>query len=147
MARLRPLFSDAIDREMGFTTRVGFDPDTGRYGIERVQDVEPLILANRADFNSGHDGYSPSRDIQRVASIPLVVVEKWMKAGINIFDEDDWPKIARLLDSPEYAYLRTAPGRISRRRERRVYTGAGSHRSEAEEIHAVNRGFRDGVSW
>jgi len=147
MARLRPLLSDAIDRESGFTTRVGYDPETGRYGIERVQDVEPLILANRQDFLSGHDGYSPSRDIQRVASIPLGVIEQWLKAGINVFDDNDWPKVTRLLDSPEYAYLRTAPGRISRRRERRVYTGAGSHRSHAEEIHAIQRGYRDGVSW
>lgn len=147
MGRLRPLFSDAIDHEVGIETRVGYDPDTGRFGIARTQDVEPLLALNRQDMASGLDGYTPSRDLQRVASIPLIIVEKWAKAGINVFDEDDWPKVARMLDDPQFAYLRTAPGRLSRRPERRYYTGAGSHRSAAEAAQAVERGIREGASF
>ena len=147
MARMRPLFSDLIDRELGIATRVGYDPDTDTLGIERIQDFDPILDANRRDMNSGLDGYTSSRDLQRVASIPLIVVEKWLKAGIDVFNEDDWPKVAAMLDSPDYAYLRTAPGRLARRPQRQVFTGVGSHRSAAEQAQVVERGIREGTSF
>ncbi|GAG52779.1 unnamed protein product, partial [marine sediment metagenome] len=48
------------------------------------------------------------------ASIPLVVVEQWMKEGINMLrpTEEDKKKIRQKLNDPEFRYLRTAPGRI-----------------------------------
>ena len=48
------------------------DRSTGDIGIETVQNVTPILEANAADYNSGNDGYTPSRDMRKVASIPLV---------------------------------------------------------------------------
>ena len=79
--------------------------------IRRVQDVEPVLDRNKALYTH-NDGYSPSRDIRRVASIPLVVVEQWMKEGIDIFDPNCREAVKKKLNDPENLFLRTAPGRL-----------------------------------
>jgi hypothetical protein len=49
----------------------------------------------------------------RAASIPNIIVEKWKKEeGIDIFNNDDWPKIKAKLNSEEFKFLRTSPGKI-----------------------------------
>jgi hypothetical protein len=94
------------------------DPMTGDLTVIRGEDVEPLLEANKALFNSG-DGYSPSREWRRAASIPLALVEKWKnELGVDVFNQDHMPKVRELLDSSEYRYLRTAPGTLSRKPRR-----------------------------
>ncbi|HUW16881.1 MAG TPA: hypothetical protein VMW94_07365, partial [Actinomycetes bacterium] len=127
----RPGLIAALD---GMTTRFTFDAHDDRMTVERQQDVEPILKEN-ARLRNLNDGYSPSRDLRRVAAIPNIVIEKWFKAGINVHDENDWPKIAAMLDSPDYAYLRTAPGRVSRKPSTdRTYFGAGGSRRSSSEI-------------
>lgn len=99
-------------------------PADNKIVIERFQEVDPILAANRAELLSGHDGYTPSRDLRKVASIPLIIVEQLYQRGINIFDPNDWPKVAGLLDSPEWQAFRTAPGRISRRAVRETFVPA-----------------------
>jgi len=90
-------------------TGVWFD---GTKIIERkTQDVEPFLDRNKELYNAG-DGYSPSRDLRRAASIPLVVVEQWLSEGIDIFNPDHAEAIKRKLNDPENRYLRTAPGTL-----------------------------------
>lgn len=78
---------------------------------ERTQDVAPVLDANKRLFNDG-DGYSPSRDMRRVASIPLIVVEQWLKEGVDVFNPDHSKEVRRRLNLPEWRHLRTAPGRV-----------------------------------
>lgn len=81
----------------------------GRLEVERIQDVEPYLEKNKAHRNDFvRDRKSNLREI---ADIPMVIVERWMKAGINVFDKNDFPKIQRMLNSNEYAFLRTSPGK------------------------------------
>lgn len=78
----------------------------------RVQDVEPIFERNKAQQNSG-DGWTPSKDMRKVASIPVVIIEKWMREeGVNIFDPNHADAVKRLLNSNEYRYLRTALWRL-----------------------------------
>lgn len=91
-----------------------FDPTAGREGslvIERRQDVAPILAFNRKLYNH-NDGYSPDRTWRRAASIPNVVVEQWMREGINIYTKEGWQRAKRRLNDPEWLFLRTAPGRI-----------------------------------
>jgi hypothetical protein len=88
------------------------DPMTGDLTVIRGADVEPILEHNKA-LHSFNDGYSPSREWRRAASIPLVIVEKWRNEhGIDVFNPDHMPAVKRLLNSSEYLYLRTAPGRL-----------------------------------
>lgn len=93
-------------------TRVHKHSDGEHLTFERVQDVEAILDRNKQLANDG-DGYSKSRELRRVASIPLVVIEKWLnEEGINFFDPNCEAVIRRKLNSQEYQYLRTAPGRL-----------------------------------
>lgn len=47
-----------------------------------------------------------------VAEIPNIVIEQWLKEGINIFDKNDAKKVQAKLNSNEYAYLRTSTGKM-----------------------------------
>jgi hypothetical protein len=79
--------------------------------VRRTQDVEAILDENKR-LATLNDGYSPDRSFRRVASIPMSVIEQWMKEGINIFDKNCAQAIRRKLNSPDYLYLRTAPGRV-----------------------------------
>jgi hypothetical protein len=84
----------------------------GELLIERFQDVSPILENNKILANSG-DGYSASREWRRAASIPLIIVEKWKtEEGIDVLNPDHQEAVRRKLNSSEYAFLRTAPGRL-----------------------------------
>jgi hypothetical protein len=93
-------------------TRFVEDASTGDLIVHREADVEPLLELNKALATSG-DGYTPSRELRRAASIPLAIIEKWRNEhGIDVFNPDHMPAVRKLLNSSEYAFLRTAPGRL-----------------------------------
>lgn len=81
-----------------------------------TQDVAPRLELNK-QMATHNDGYSPSRELRRVASIPYAIGIKWlneegwwfMDAG---HDPDVAKKLAAKLNDAEYAYLRTAEGRV-----------------------------------
>jgi len=81
--------------------------------IRSVQNAEPIIERNKA-LRTHDDGYNGDRTLRRVATIPAIV-------RIKIMQEQGWDpwkphlhpeKMARFLNDPDYAYLRTADGRI-----------------------------------
>ncbi len=100
----------------GITERIVHDAQADELHVERVQDVEPILEANKADFNSapGLGSQRFKKPMVHAARIPLIVIEQWMKEGINIFDPSPEmkKKVRDKLNSAEYAYLRTTPGRI-----------------------------------
>ena len=64
---------------------------------------------NKKELNndSMYGGVATS-GMRKVASIPLIVIEKWKRElGIDIMDKNDMPKIKKLLNDPEYRWLRT----------------------------------------
>jgi hypothetical protein len=89
-----------------------FDPDTNIATVRRVVDVEPRIEANKK-LQTHTDGYTPSRDLRRVASIPNAIIHKWLvEEGIDIHDRNHWPAIKRKLNSSDWRWLRTSEGQI-----------------------------------
>jgi len=96
----------------GITEIFDMDELTGEITIERVQDVEPVIEANKRAQSAG-DGFSPSRELREIAEIPMGVVELWRTVlGVDIFNRDHWPAVKRLLRDSEWRHLRTSPGGI-----------------------------------
>jgi hypothetical protein len=77
-------------------------------------DVTDHLEQNKAMMNH-NDGYSPSRELRRVASIPAIIILKWKEElGVDFYssDPEQKRKVRQLLNSNEYLFLRTAPGRI-----------------------------------
>lgn len=84
--------------------------DGGALTFAGVQDVEPILDSNR-DWRNG----SRQRgDFRKVASIPMIVIEKWlfeehargnigMRMGTPEFDD----LVRRKLTDPDWAYLKT----------------------------------------
>ena len=77
--------------------------------VKRTQDTTPYLEANRRR----RDNFVAKRgsNMRLVADIPNIVVEQWMKMGVNVFDRNDAKKVQALLNSNEYQYLRTSPGK------------------------------------
>lgn len=93
--------------------------ESGRIVVKRTQDVEGYFEQNKAEFNSApswrpYASGKKDRPLRKVASIPNIVVEAWMKEGVNIFDPSPemQKKVAEKLNSNEYSHLRTYPGRV-----------------------------------
>jgi hypothetical protein len=93
-------------------------PD-GKGGIEIsiTQQIAEMLERNKA-MTAHNDGYTPSREIRRAASIPASVRLKWIiEEGWDWMMHDRDPgiaqKLAAKLNDPDWAHLRTAPGRIS----------------------------------
>lgn len=102
-----PLFTSAA----GITHALRPDGD-GTYSVVSSFDCEPILDQNKAMANH-NDGYSPSREMRRVASIPLILIHKWLtEEGWNALDPACADKLKAKLNSSDFAYLRTAPGRL-----------------------------------
>lgn|GEM_PF-937839 len=94
---------------------VHFAEDDGAGGllIHSVQDVAPILERNKAMANH-NDGYSPSRELRRVAFIPNIVRLKWLnEEGWDAWRPDLYgERLAAKLNDPDWRFLRTAPGRV-----------------------------------
>ena len=97
-------------------TRWHEDESAGQVTVERVQDVEAILDNNKRSLNDGTNGYSKSKDLKRVASIPLVVIEQWMKEdGVNFLSlqgTDREKYLRKKLNDPNNKWLRTSGGRM-----------------------------------
>lgn len=91
----------------------------GRHSIEihSEQECDEIIAVNRDLRNE--ENFSGSlwngRDMVRVASIPLIELERWRKEeGIDFwrFNDEDKARITQKLNDPSFSAFRTAPGRI-----------------------------------
>lgn len=102
------------DRATGVKTLARYDDVTEEMTIGSVQDVNPILEQAAASRND------PSQPWRRegggemgwwkVASIPLVLVEKWKREdGIDVFNKDHTDAVVKKLNDPDYAYLKTAP--------------------------------------
>lgn len=97
----------------GITTNYYWDTASKKLIVQRIQDVEPELNQNKAEYNH-HTDHKATRykgASHKVASIPPGVVEQWIKEGFNIFTCTD-AELRRKLNDPDYKYLRTMPGRL-----------------------------------
>jgi hypothetical protein len=94
-----------------------FVESDGKVTVKRSQDVNPILQKNKRLYTL-NDGYSKSKDLKRVASIPTMVLELWAREynGTNNWwqiPKSERTKILKLkLNSNEYRYFRTASGRM-----------------------------------
>lgn len=91
----------------GIETQYHYDADGDKLIINRVQDIEPILKFNK--ILQGDKSLTRSKEFRRVAKIPMVVIEQWLKEGIDIFSQDPEmkKKVKRRLNDSSYSYLRT----------------------------------------
>ncbi len=104
-----------VEKEGLMTTT--YHQDNDKVVIERNIDYKPIVEHNKKLY-SQNNGYSKSKDLKRVASIPTLVLEIWSKeynGNSNWFalPSDVQKKILKKkLNSSEFQFFRTAPGRL-----------------------------------
>lgn len=96
-------------------TKFKYDHSEDKVVLQNVQDVGPLLELNKKEL-TGDSMYGTGDNavgMRKVASIPLVVIEKWKRElGVDIMNKNDWPKIKQLLNDPENRFFRTREGRL-----------------------------------
>ena len=89
----------------GLRTWHEHDEESGRTLIHYEGDAEPMIARNRAAANAA---YGRLGEMTHVAAIPASVQMQWLvEKGVDVLDPDHRQAVARLLDDPEWRYLKT----------------------------------------
>jgi hypothetical protein len=84
------------------------ETDAG-FNLHYEQDCEPIVEMNKAKQSAGRAYYAKDNEMWKVASIPITVQYQWLtKHGVDIMNKDHWPGVKRLLNDPEWRYLKTA---------------------------------------
>jgi len=87
---------------------------------ERKINHKPILDHNKKLYTQ-NDGYSADKSLKRVASIPTIVLEIWAKEYNKDQNKGNWfalPKnvqtkiLKEKLNSSDYKYFRTAPGKF-----------------------------------
>ena len=88
-----------------------FDSDGNLEGLHLVNDVEPIIDANKQAQCDGNKGYGETLELQHIARIPVsVLMEYCQKNNIPLKyalgGREQMDVIKRILKDPDYRYLR-----------------------------------------
>ena len=88
----------------------------GELVVKRTQDVAPYLDSNKRMQADGAGGWRRTAKLRRrqIADIPNIVVEAWLKEGFNVFQVSE-RELRKKLDHPDWAYLKTIPGRVGQR--------------------------------
>ena len=74
--------------------------------FSRTQEITDDFLKRNAEAR--HEStLGPARDFHRIASIPTVVVDQWMRDGFNIFEASAKEIVAKLKQQDNQAFLTT----------------------------------------
>lgn len=88
---------------------ITFHDDTDASFVVKKEQSIPKSFLDRLNNERIESSSTRMGDYHRVASIPTVVVEKWMKEGFNIYDKNTTAKeiVARLKNENLEAFLTT----------------------------------------
>jgi len=94
------------DPVSGAVEHYKYDPDGDRCIIRRSADIEPIIEANKRSANDGIV-QNKGRDMRFAARIPPEVQLLWLQQyGVRAWDKNHKGAVRRLLNDPEWRYLR-----------------------------------------
>lgn len=102
-----------------------YESDGSTARITRVQDVTPIIEDNKKRAqDSSHSTAGIKKGWWHMAHIPNVVLEMWKSQGLikDVFftQPEDLKRVERLLEDPQWRYLKTTPHRIYIPRKKKV---------------------------
>lgn len=102
--------SRVVAQHDGWTELLHFNPDDS-FTLEKVVDVQPVLDANKRRHNDNPMGWSKTKEWRHVASIPPIVQLKWIERyGADPLAKGNEDLLKRVLDDPEWRYLRTGGG-------------------------------------
>ena len=98
--------------DMDSTSTTTFEEEAdGTVHIEKTMDAEPILNVNKMEYHTGVNNPTSSALGRKVASVPLVVWQNWMKETNGAIQKDS-KILARYLNDPDNKFLRTHNSRI-----------------------------------
>ncbi len=103
-----------FDPLTGITTTFDYDHLTDTTIIGREQDLTPALDRNKRLQNDPEYWRKGVKDSwSHEAFIPNIIIEKWKQEyGVDVFNKNDIRKVKKLLNDPQYRYLKTTTKRI-----------------------------------
>lgn len=102
------------DPYTGVTTTFDYDHVSDTTYIGMYQDVSVILDRNKALQND--EDYSKNgikTEWWHMCKIPNIVIEKWKnEKGVDVLNKDHWPAVKKLLNDPEWKWLKTTAGYI-----------------------------------
>lgn len=98
------------DRFTGVVQKYVRSEQKGKWHLQtRSADLQGNVDANKRAQNDGRQRFKVDGvTFERVASVPVFVVELWKKQyGIDVFNKDHAKAVERLLNNPDLKYLKT----------------------------------------
>ena len=93
--------------------KVAHNTEDGGLVIETVQDVSSIIEQNKKEYNANNGKWGGDIFDNKIASIPLTVIDDLNKAGImRGFHVVDQKKFRAWLNNPDNRFCRTRQGRV-----------------------------------
>ena len=83
-----------------------YDVERDAFTIERIQETDPIVEANKRNFNDASGNWRG--DMHKIASIPMDLFMQLQKQGIT----SDAKAFKKWLNDPENRYFRAKPGRV-----------------------------------
>ena len=81
-----------------------------RVVIERLQDVAPIIEANKRQYNEAGGRMG---EMVHIGRVPAVVIDQWCKEdGINYLDKANRKALLAKLHHPDNRMFKTHPGKF-----------------------------------
>ena len=93
--------------------KVAHNTEDGGLVIETVQDVSSIIEQNKKEYNANNGKWGGDIFDNKIASIPLTVIDDLNKAGImRGFHVLDQKKFRAWLNNPDNRFFRTRQGKV-----------------------------------
>lgn len=93
----------------GITTSFDYDPVSDQTIIGR--EADPTAYVEYGKELQKHEEYSKDgikKGWWHYCIFPPIIIEKWLKEhGVNVFNKDHQKAVFRLINQPEYRYLKT----------------------------------------
>ena len=92
-------------RKIGDNQIFHYHNPTGEFAIEHIENIQPLIDSNKKLQNEDH---SIRDEFRLSARIPMTVYYEWKrKFGVDLYNKNHSQAVKKLLNSPDYRYLKT----------------------------------------
>jgi len=96
-----------VDPYSGAIETIEWDDAENRLVVKTTCDVQPVIDRNKELANSWDGWVDEAHTMRLAAQIPVTVAYKWLQDyGVMVGRREHWPAIRRLLNDPEWRYLR-----------------------------------------
>lgn len=91
------------------TTTFDYDPHNDTAIVGREQDVSWILETNKAMQNEPDTWKQGVKNgWAHYAQVPNIIIEKWLtEHGVDFFNRDHQKAVFRLLNDPQYRYLKT----------------------------------------